>query len=156
MNSQRPLILLFALTAILAATCGKGPGRYGHERPKSKEPLVWQTAWVDPRIVLSDTVLTLFQAGRIDSLQIEQSKVGNTANGAVEFRIDGPSCDVEINLLDSRSRLIRHLLSRTLLEGYYKLTLNPGVAKRLIIVPGEYQISVHFCRKAVTGPVTIS
>lgn len=144
-----------ALT-FLAASCGKGPARYGYERPKSKEPLVWQTAWVDPRIVLSDTVLTLFQAGRIDSLQIEQSKAGKGTNGAVEFQIEELTCNVEINLLDSRSRLVRHLLSRTLLEGYYKLTLNPGVAKRLIIVPGQYQISVHYCRKAVTGAVTVT
>ncbi len=152
--------ILSAITVLFASlvliSCGKGPGRYGHERPKSKEPLVWQTAWVDPRIVVSDTVLTLFQAGRVDSLQVEQSKAGKASNGAVEFQIDGVSCNVEINLLDSRSRLVRHLMTRTLLAGYYKLTLNPGVAKRLIIVPGEYQISVHYCRKAVAGPVRVT
>jgi len=155
MKSQH-LSLFLTVIALLAASCGKGPGRYGHEQPKSKGLMVWQTAWVDPRIVVSDTVLTLFQAGRVDSLQIEQSKAGKGTNGAVEFQIEELTCDVEINLLDSRARLVRHLLSRTLLEGYYKLTLNPGVAKRLIIVPGQYQISVHYCRKAVSGPVTVT
>lgn len=140
----------------LVASCGRGPGRYGYERPKSKEPLVWQTAWVDPRIVVSDTVLTLFQAGRIDSLQVEKSRAGQPTNSAVEFQIESPSCDVEINLLDSQYRLIRHLMRKSLAAGYYKLTLNPGVAKRLIIVTGEYVLSVHYCRKAASGPVNVT
>lgn len=153
---MRLLESLPLLTAImLLASCGKGPGQYGHEHRKSKEPLVWQTAWVDPRIVVSDTILTLVQAGRIDSLQIEESKAGQSLSGAVEFQIDAASCDVEVNLLDARFRLVRHLMSETLPSGYYKLTLNPGIAKRLAIVPGEYRLSIHYCRKAVVGPVTV-
>lgn len=145
---------LFVL--LLLATCGKGPGRYGDERSASGLPLVWQTAWVDPRIVASDTVMTLFQAGRVDSVRVEQTKAGKSDGGAVEFQIEDATCDVEINLLDSQFRLVRHLMSRTLLNGYYKLTLNPGVAKRLLLVPGEYQVSVRYCRKGVTGSVSIS
>lgn len=154
MKLQHLLPVLCTIAALLAS-CGKGPVRYGTERLTTKAPLIWQTAWVDPRIVASDTVLTIFQAGRIDSLQIEQSKTGQASNSAVEFQIEARSCDVEINLLDSRFRLVRHLRSTTLPTGYYKLTLNPGVAKRLIIVPGEYQVSVRFCRKGVSGPVTV-
>lgn len=153
MKSSFPVISLIVL---LLASCGKGPGRYGQEHQRTKEPLVWQTAWVDPRIVVSDTVLTLFQAGRIDSLQVELSKAGQSANGAVEFRVEDASCDVEINLLDTQSRLIRHLMKTTLTAGYYKLTLNPGIAKRLIIVTGEYRLSVHYCRKAASGPVAVT
>ncbi|PWB73806.1 hypothetical protein C3F09_04905 [candidate division GN15 bacterium] len=145
-----------SLIALVLGSCGRGPGRYGYERPRTKEPLVWQTAWVDPRIVVSDTVLTLFQAGRIDSLQVEQSRAGKPANGAVEFQIEDISCDVEINLLDTQSRLIRHLMKTSLSAGYYKLTLNPGAAKRLIIVPGEYRLSVHYCRQAASGPVNVT
>ena len=148
--------ILVSAVVVCLASCGKGPGRYGSERSKSGVPLVWQTAWVDPRIVTSDTVLTLFQAGRVDSVQVERIGVSGNNGGAVEFQIEEASCEVEINLLDSQFRLVRHLMSRTLLSGYYKLTLNPGIAKRLLIVPGEYQVSIRYCRKGVTRSASVS
>lgn len=140
----------------LFASCGLGPGRYGAEKSKSGVPLVWQTAWVDPHIVTSDTVLTLFQAGRVDSVQVERTRAVTNNGGAVKFQIQDITCDVEINLLDSQFRLVRHLMSRTLPGGYYKLTLNPGIAKRMLIVPGQYQVSIRYCRKGVTGAVSVS
>jgi hypothetical protein len=140
---------------VLLAGCGHKPPVGSELRHPTIKNGVWETAWVDPKIVRSDSVLTLFQASRIDSIQVEPTTKA-APSAAVEFHITDPVCDVKISLLDGRSQPVRELLATTLVAGHYKVSLNPGSAKRLVILPGKYRLQVISCGQPVARLVSVS
>ena len=149
---------------LLTLGCGHRQDQAGSEAGRDSQTgggsdnrkMVWETAWVDPRIVLSDTAITIFRAGRVDSVRVDAAKAALISTTSLEFQITNPTCPIEISLEDSRNQELRTLLSHTLETGFYKVSVNPGIARRLGIIPGRYKLKVVSCGRSVTKSVSIS
>lgn len=155
MNRCTQIFAALLLVSLLSG-CGRRTQLVGTEQPGGEHAMAWQTAWVDPKIIVSDTAITLIQASRIDSVRVEIADLNSNSSTAVEFQITSPACPVEVSLLDSRNQLMRKLLSTTLQAGYYKVSLNPGVAKRLEIIPGRYGLRVVACGTTFAKKIPVS
>jgi hypothetical protein len=149
------LLLIFSVL-IVFVQCGKKYHPGSEEKKSGAEPALWQTAWVDPRIIMTDSVLTLIQAGRIDSFKVSSTEISNKKASALEFQISGARCTVEAFLCNTNSKVIRPLMTTSLMSGFYKLSLNPGVAKKLEVFPGRYILRVRTCTGTVNKTVDVT
>jgi hypothetical protein len=165
MNIKNVTSALYAAIVLLSLfSCGHRRAQTGQELSRDNQNgeysegrnLVWETAWVDPRIILADTAITLFRAGRVDSVQVDAAKRALESATSLEFQIINPTCPIEISLMDTHNQGVSALLSHTLESGFYKVSLNPGVSRRLGIIPGRYKLKVVFCGEVVTKPVLIT
>ncbi len=117
------LILGWAAILISLTNCGKKPTLV-YDRPEASRGSYYEIAWVEPRIVVSDSLYTLITSDRIDSFKVEASSEALlTQDRSLIFRIDQPECFTFINLLDSKGRVIKPLLARNLARGYYMFSL---------------------------------
>jgi len=120
-------IPLLAAVLQLAAGCIGGP------KPTYNQPEMpsgyWETAWVEPRIVMTDSVFTLIRADRVDSVYVEfDQQHPRIEPPAIEFAVPTESCFVAVNLaLGSHRGIAYPLLARFLRNGNYKLSINEPV-----------------------------
>jgi hypothetical protein len=131
------------VAAILIAGCAP-IGREGTSVPPrapSGGVGKWQTVWVDPQIIESGAHFTLIRSSRIDSVAVEKNVDYTPGNSpSLMFHIETRGCDTRIELLDSKDRVIKRLLTRRLDTGHYKISLDEqGVA------PGVYSLRALFC-----------
>jgi hypothetical protein len=105
----------------------------------------WELAWVDPQILISDSVMTVITAARIDSFVVEPTEVAGREAASIVFEVTRPDCDVVVNLYNENGRLLRPLMARYLNPGYYKLTLHAGFMDRHEYPAAAYVLRADCC-----------
>ncbi len=143
------LAVLFGVVALLH--CSKP--RFPAEREQASGKGAYELAWIEPQIVLSDSLFTLIIAQRIDSIPQEQP-VPEVAP-AVVFWVSRLHCFTAVNLLNENGTLMTPLLAQYLSAGYYKLTLNEAWLAEKGGLGRHYFLKVHTCDTAFTQPVAV-
>lgn len=146
------------LLALMLFTALVGCGRKTSIVPEQK--IIWQdnkyeTLWVDPQIVLADSLMTLIRSDRIDSIRADQTTTARPGRPSIEIRIYEPFCNVSVDLTDSEFRLVHPMLVRNLTRGYYQLTVNLDRFDRLAFGLGDYYLRADYCGQTQMTSVTI-
>ncbi len=150
-------LLLFLVGSLLAGVILQGCA-ITDPPIRTEEPVdtkTWEKAWVDPQIVIADSLFTLIRSERIDSFVVDRTGYwAPELKSSVEFSIDRDSCFVNAIMKSSMHDLVvLPLLARTLGRGYYKLTPGPGILNRAEGAVGSYEIEVTACGKAAVASV---
>ena len=145
-----PLLLLLLL---LSSCARRAP--VSEERPLMQGDSPYEIFWVDPQIVVADTLITLFRSERIDSAIVEPSGMTIDRPAAVELRVMQASCNAMVDLLDANLRLVRPLLLKNLTYGYYRLTLNVDRFREPPLPPGRYFLRAEFCGRSEMAMFTV-
>ena len=140
---------------LLLAGCGRGP-REVYEYPQTPSGY-WEKAWVEPQIVLADSVYTLIRALRVDSfwVSLDGPSAAPAWIPAVEFSVDRDSCFAVVNLYrtsDVRVPAVP-LVARFLPYGFYKLSMVSGVSLGSIESGESYLIKAVACNRETIVPV---
>jgi len=142
----------YLLLALVVFGCSKRQtfDRFGTE---ISEGGYFETAWIDPQIVVSDSLFTLIRAKRVDSFYVNRPAYPVSATiTSLTFHVDEQSCLTTVNLLNAAGEVVKPLLVRNLSPGYYKLTVD------LSRLPPERHPDTHFylkadyCGSSVTQP----
>ncbi len=148
-SSQRRLTVFvisptFVLSALLLFTgCGK---KTLYNMPAIEERGFYETAWIDPAVVVEDEWYTLLRSERVDSFYVEIKPGENLPLvPSVEFHISRPECLTHVNLMNGRREIVRPLLIKNLRQGFYKLTFNVGRLKNEELPPGDYFLKAEYC-----------
>ena len=136
-----PMLLCLVLSL---SGCGRRVS-IPEEKPVMQEVGLYEIFWVDPQIVVADSLITLIRSERIDSAMVEPSSMTMNRPAAVELRIMQPSCNAMVDLLDSELRLIRPLLMKKLGYGFYRATMNVDRFREPSLPPGRYFLRAEFC-----------
>lgn len=136
------MIRLTIACAVIMLMFGCAPQRPADETP----PIggVWETAWVDPEIIVSTDLLTVIRAARIDSVLIDQENLLPSTSPEIRFPLYA-DCRVAANIVDAHGRVVMPLLLQLLGPGYYKLTVNRIVLVEQGLPPGTYRITASVC-----------
>ena len=153
-RSVFPLLCLAA--ALLGGTgCGNKPAII-YDQPQLQQSGYWEKAWVDPVIVFSDSLYTLFRSDRVDSFWVEEATDPlDELAPAVVFQIRDENCFTMANILDSRSRVIHPLLARDLGRGFYKITCNTSNLDPELSPSGIFFVRVVYCGFQVVERLTV-
>jgi hypothetical protein len=143
----RYLTLLMLGLALLLSGCGRRVS-ISEEKPVLQEVGLYEIFWVDPQIVVVDSLITLIRSERIDSAVVEPVSMTIHRPAAVGLRIAQPTCHAMVDLLDSNLRLIRPLLMKKLGYGFYRLTLNVDRFREPSLPPGRYFLRAEFCGRS--------
>ncbi len=135
---------IFFLTLLLILFgCGPKPV---YNQPGGENQGYYETAWIDPKVVLEDPWYTLLKSHRIDSFYVSSpSEPPPSSTRSVRFEIKNYECLVLVNLLNGRSEVVRPLLANNLGPGYYKLTLNVGQLMKEKLPPDSYYLRAEYC-----------
>ncbi len=147
-----PLLTLVFFTAFA------GCGRKASIVPEQQ--IVWQddeyeTLWVEPQIVLADSLMTLIRSDRIDSIRSDQTTTVHPGRPSIEIRVDEPFCNVSVGLTDAAFRLVHPLLVKNLTRGFYQLTVNVDRFDRPGLGRGTYYLRADYCGQVQMTTVTI-
>ena len=142
------VMCLLAMTNAFSG-CGIGGRRaVKYDQPEaavSGAPL-WETVWVEPRIMFSDSLVTLIKADRIDSIYVpEPDQRLEVEPPAAKFRVSHDGCVVTAVMLDSRGQVRLPLMVRSLPMGHYSLALDFSLLPEGRYPPGDYIIKVDIC-----------
>ena len=146
-------LLLLAVTLVVSG-CGRKPEVPG-ERPYPFPTGAYQTVWVNPQIIISDSLITLIEAERIDSLPAESIRFPLNEPPAVGFAVTKGECEVVINLTDDNLRVVYPLLVQRLPYGFYKLSFSPEAIKKPSLAPGIYFLRAAYCGLVETVPFSV-
>lgn len=137
--------ITIALLVLLVGCAGNRPGE------ETMQPAgVWETAWVDPEIVVSTDLLTVIKAARIDSFLVELT-ADSVAPGSgptdpeVTFELANTDCRVAANVVDGHGRVVMPLLLQLFGPGHYRLTVNKVVLIQQGLPPGNYAVTASVC-----------
>jgi hypothetical protein len=147
------ILMLLCLVSSLSG-CGRRVS-ISEEKPVMQEAGPYEIFWVDPQIVVADSLITLIRSERIDSAIVEPSNMTIHRPAAVELRIMQPSCNAMVDLLDSELRLVRPLLMKKLGYGFYRLTLNVDRFREPSLSPGRYFLRAEFCDRTEMAMFTV-
>ena len=135
-------LLLIAFSLVL---WGCGP-KTVYNQPGGEDQGYYETAWIDPKVVLEDPWYTLLRSHRIDSFYVSSPADNpNPAILSIRFDIKNYECLAIVNLLNGRSEVVRPMLAKNLGPGYYKLTLNIGQLKKEKLPPDNYYLRAEYC-----------
>lgn len=149
------LALLPTVVMVLIGGCGHKPSII-YDQPGLQQSGYWEKAWVDPVIVFSDSLYTLFRSDRVDSFYVEEpADVQDQLAPAVVFQIRQESCFTTANILDGQSRVIRPLLARDLGRGFYKIACNTSRLDPELSPSGVFFVRVVYCGFQVVERLTV-
>jgi hypothetical protein len=137
---EHSTIFVFLATLALAAAMtgcgGKATVKTSDGRKYDLQESRFETLWVEPQIVASDSLMTLIRSERIDSIEIDPVDRAGRPRKSIEFRIAEPRCQVSIGLYNSDLRMVYPLMVRDLPTGFYRLTVNMEIFRE---PPPTYQ-----------------
>jgi len=137
---RKNLFAVLILVVILGG-CAKRP-----PSPPEEQKDYFETAWIDPQIVISDSLFTLIRASRIDSFPTDTPVVESITIPSVSFEVARGDCPVVVNILDEKSAgMVWPLLVKNLEPGFYKLTLDFSRIDFRTLPPGYYILKVVNC-----------
>lgn len=129
--------------ALVGLSCGQP--RVGEEI----SPANYQIAWVDPEIILTDSLFTLIRSERIDSFLVTEPLDEEDRVSSIRFEIIQPDCPVIINIESSQfARVVQPVLMKNLNPGYYKFTLHQDRYDPESLPPGTYILQLTHCTAA--------
>ncbi|HEX2896423.1 MAG TPA: hypothetical protein VHP63_00040 [candidate division Zixibacteria bacterium] len=121
-----------------------------YNQPGSENSGYYETAWIDPKVVLEDPWYTLMKSHRVDSFYVSSDKDNpNPSTKSIKLEIKNYECLAVVNLLDGNSQVVRPLMAKTLGPGYYKLTVNSGQLLKEKLPPGNYYLKAEYCGSTV-------
>jgi len=135
---------------LFLASCG----RKADIAPEQGSPFpsgLYETVWVNPQMIHSDSLVTLIRAERIDSLPTEPTDYPAEKPPVLGLAFTEPFCTVTVNLVDENLRLVYPLLLQKLPAGFYKLTFNPLSIKKPSLPPGVYFLKAEYCGRVETA-----
>lgn len=139
---MKQLTFIFILMIAIFG-CGK---KTLYNMPAVEQTGYYETAWIDPTVVLEDEWYTLMRSDHVDSFYVETKPGENLKMApAIEFQVSQFECLAYVNLMNGRQELIRPLLVKKLKFGYYKLTFNIGRLKREEMPAGDYFLKAEYC-----------
>jgi hypothetical protein len=142
--------LMCGLLFLLCLGCGKPP-TFDYRKTRYHG---YEIAWVEPRIVVSDSLFTLIQAERIDSFLVDQTTdIGKTESPSLMFHVAHDDCFTSVNLLAATGELIKPLLVRKLSPGYYKLTVDFSHLSRDFYPFNNFLLKADYCGTSVSRPI---
>ncbi len=151
MTTRRVLLLMCTSVMLFIFGCGKR-----QIRPEVPSGERFEIAWVEPQIVLSDSLFTLIKAERIDSFYVDQpTGLSSTAVPSVTFHITDDNCFTSVNLLGPAGDVITPLLARNLSRGHYKLTVDWNRLPRGHYPYSYYSLKAEYCGSSVTQPIQL-
>jgi hypothetical protein len=143
-------LYFLALMSMLIFGCGKSAV---YNQPGSENGGYYETAWIDPKVVLEDPWYTLLRSHRIDSFYVANPEENPGSNRSIELVIKSYECLAIVNLINGRSEVVRPLLAKNLGPGYYKLTVNAGQLLSEKLPPGNYFLRAEYCGTTVIQEV---
>jgi hypothetical protein len=144
--------LLYASLLLLLISSGCGMRRIHPEVPDGPR---YEIAWIDPQIVLTDSLFTLIRAERIDSFYVDRPTGGTSTAPSVVFHIVDVNCFTSVNLLGPTGDVIKPLLAKNLRRGHYKLTVDWNRFPREHYPVISYSLRAEFCDSSVTQPINL-
>jgi hypothetical protein len=149
----RALVLVGLL--VMWTGCGKRPAVI-FDQPEMAQSGYYDKAWVDPVIILSDSLFTFIRAERVDSFYVDQPPDPEEEIApSIMFHIRQETCFTTINLLDDQSRVVRPLLARNLSRGYYRVTCNVSRLSPETSSTGIYFLKAVYCDFQVVERLTV-
>jgi hypothetical protein len=131
----------------LVVGCGGGTV---YNQPGSESGGYYETAWIDPKVVLEDPWYSLLRSHRVDSFFVDASEASSMpANRSIRLVIKSYECLATVNLLNGQSKVVRPLLAKNLGPGFYKLTINVGELKKLKLPTDNYYLKADYCGSTV-------
>lgn len=118
MRCRRNFLFLTGLLILFVSGCIKRPAVYN--QPEIAKG-IWEKAWVDPEIIMSDSLFTLIRSDRVDSFYIN-NPLSATGIKSLEFTISDSICFVYVKLENDVQGTITPLLAHKFPAGFYKLT----------------------------------
>ncbi|MEW6051368.1 MAG: hypothetical protein AB1644_09955 [Candidatus Zixiibacteriota bacterium] len=140
------------LLLVFLGGCGRGRGGPGEERAEGQG--TWETTWVDPQIVATDSLYTLIRSQRVDSFLLTRPIREARQSPSIVFQVVRSGCPTAVNLFDGRQRLLRPLLVKDLSPGYYKLTLDFSRVDLIQFPRGRYFLKAESCGSVRTAYVS--
>ena len=138
------------LSVLLAVSCG-GPARQDFPHQPGE---VYEWVWADPTILISDTLITILQAKRIDSFKVEQPlDLSAAAENGLRFRVYPEACVVSIYMENPFDQKIVDLFTGRLEPGYYKVNVQPSRINDPLRVFPSYMLIADVCYQTVKRPV---
>ena len=116
---MRLLLVVVALLSLVS--CGRKQNLI-FDQPSLPSGGEYQLAWVNPELIISDSLITLIRSDRIDSVFVPRLEASARVAASLAFQIVEPSCIASVELLDEHRNLVCPLLVRNLRAGHYKLT----------------------------------
>ena len=139
---MRHSIYIFILIIIVA---GCGPKTVYNQPNVDENQGFYETAWIDPKVVLEDPWYSLVRSSRVDSFYVRPGEGTQPSQRSVSFKITNYECLAIVTLLNGRSEVVRPLLANNLGPGYYKLSLNVGQVKKEELPPDNYYLKAEYC-----------
>lgn len=141
--------MIVAGLIVVIAGCGFGH-KIHFDQPMPGQDGYWETAWIDPQIILSDSTFTLIWSQRVDSFWVAEPASTNGGKPSIRFSIDPNFCFASINLIDSRGNIVVPVVAQNLDRGHYKLTIGGSS-----IEPDPDKISTHYLKISTCGLVIL-
>ena len=149
----RRLVVLLAVVTLLLLAVGCGGPKTTYDQPVVPAGY-YETAWVEPQIVLSDSIFTLIRAARVDSIYVQGEDGSAPWSPSLEFVVPTDTCFVSMVLqfLEGNRPPIP-LIVRYLPKGNYKLTVTEPLKFGDTLYTESYQVRGSVCgvRKTLPG-----
>lgn len=147
--------ILLMMTFVGGGGCGNKPAIV-YDQPQLGQQGYWEKAWVDPVIISSDSLYTLFRSDRVDSFYVDEpvDPLDELAPSVV-FQIRDENCFTTANILDGQSRVVHPLLARDLSRGFYKITCNTSRLNPDLSPSGIFFVRVVYCGFQVVERLTV-
>ena len=138
---MKKFVFATLILIVILNGCGQRP-----PGPPEEQKDYFETAWIDPQIVISDSLFTLIRASRIDSFPTDTPVIESITIPSVSFEVARADCPVVVNILDEKSAgVVWPLLVKNLDPGFYKLTLDFSRIDFRTLPPGYYVLKVVNC-----------
>lgn len=112
---------LLVLAMILACTRGVDKEKILNQGPFIRP---YETVWVNPQLVYSDSLITLIKAERLDSILVDNPMTAESDDiSTVSFHVNLGTCLTTLELRYSSMKKME-IFKNDLSRGYYKVTVN--------------------------------
>lgn len=117
-----------------------------YDQPEVAPSGYYEKAWIDPKIIFSDSLYTLIRADRVDSFYVNEPPNPNEeVASAITFQVRQDNCFTTVNLMDNQSRILSPLLAQNLPRGFYKVTCNVSRISSGLSSSGVYFLKAEYC-----------
>jgi hypothetical protein len=145
---------LIGLALVLGSGCGKRQTVI-YDQPEVAPSGYYEKAWVEPKILTTDSLFTLIRADFVDSFYVDEPPdLTIPVAPSIFIPIRQSDCFVTVNLLDDRARVIRPLLACKLSYGFYQLTIIESSLDPTLSISGAFHVRVEYCGFEVVEQVT--
>ncbi len=142
------LLVILAGVVILVG-CG-GRQQVIYNQPELPSEGYWDMVWVEPSIVLSDSLFTLIRADRLDSIYVKvDSDPFAALPTSVMFGVGESVCFVAVDMVDASGRIVLPIVARELTAGHYKLTINRSRVSSETYPSGLYYLQARYCGESI-------